>query len=198
MLAIEDGDAQTTDWDWKMPIFGGFLDIFDVFFSLGGTLGGCPSAEELAGSFVEMMIGALPFIHANKTLSKLDVDGKSKTKTMVLTFVLFALWIVWVVSLILQDHTDAGGWFAFAIVAYLGMVAILTSVRGAVRESQGIKGGVLEDFMACFCLYFQAGPQCWMQVCNPKATVGATLLETLAIGKETQEKTKETIHTSHV
>lgn len=194
MLAIEDGEVKSTDWDWRMPIFGGFLDIFDVFFSGFGNFGGCPSGGELFTSFKEMLVGAAPFIHASKTLAKLDVDGKNKTKNALLTFTLVGLWVLWIVSLILQDHSDHGGWWAFAIAAYLAMVTILTHVRSEVRESQNISGNYFEDFLCCFCLYFNAGPQCWMQVENPK------VVESYELGKVNvvDSTDKEGITTSSV
>ena len=178
MLKIEeDAQVSETDWDWHMPIFGGFLDIVDVFFSFFGKLGGCPTADELGKSFVEMVIGFFPFIHAQKTLGALDVDGKSKKKNMALVFFIFVNWTLCLVSLGMADRTDGGGWLAFLFAPYIAMVTLLANIRASVREDQGISGNILEDFMACFFFFFNAGPQCWLQVCNPKEAAPALAAE---------------------
>jgi len=195
MLEIDDDEAKESDWDWKMPIFGGFLDILDVIFSVGGKLGGCPSVDDLTKSFKEMLIGGAPFVHASWTLSKLDVDGKNKTKNTAMVVTLFALWVTWIVSLIMQDHTAQDGWWAFAIVMYVGMVVILVHVRASVRQAQNIKGNMIEDFICCFFLFFNAGPQCWIQVNEvPAEKVDASyeLNEVDVAGDDLKEKTEVT------
>jgi hypothetical protein len=164
MLAIEDGKVELTDYTWKMPIYGGFLDIFDVIFSFGGKLGGCPTMQHLKTSFVQLLMGFLPFLHASKTLAALDVDGKSRRSNMVLTILLAFTWLFWIVSMALEGDYKAtgsyGGWFAFANVCYVIMAVILTIIRGRVREAKTIRGSLVEDFLCSFLFYFNVGPQC--------------------------------------
>jgi len=196
MLAIEEGGAKAEDWDWNMPILGGFLDIFDCFFSGFGQLGGCPSLDDLVKSFTEMIFGLCPAYHSYKTLTKLDVDGKSKTNTLVLTLLLFLLWVLCVVSLIL-GQTNTGSWYAFIFAPYLAIVTILANIRGSVREDQAIKGNVLEDFLACFFVFFNAGPQCWLQVSEPKVMEQQDAIVN-PTGNAYKEQEVNAIVTSHV
>jgi choline-glycine betaine transporter len=170
MLAFEDSKVKITDYQWNFPIYGGFLDIFDVVFSFGGLLGGCPSMADLAVSGVEVLVGFLPFLHAYKVLAKLDVDGKAKLSNSLKVFTIFAMEFVWVVCWIMAIAVGAG-WFAFANAFYIAMVIVLMNIRGQVRESQGIKGTIIEDFLSCFFFFFNTGPQNWDQVQNPKAVV---------------------------
>jgi choline-glycine betaine transporter len=171
MLAIEDGDITLEEYQWNMPIYGGFLDIFEVLFSFGGLVGGCPSASELTSSAVELAQGLIPVIHASKVLKALDVDGKAKTANMLKLVVIGATWILWIVSLAVEG-TDSlgwnGGWFAFASTVYIIMAIMLMNIRTQVRESQGILGSAPEDFLCCFLFYFNTGPQNWAQIQNPK------------------------------
>lgn len=160
---LQDGNAKMSDYEWKVPAFGGVFDILDFIFSFGGVLGGCPSMTNLVRHTQEFVIGFLPFIHAHKTLSALDTDSKAKMENMVISATLGGLWITWVVSLIVQDHHQPG-WFAFAIAVYTGMAVILAQIRGRVRDAEGIKGGMIEDFIVCFIMYPQAGAQCWLQL----------------------------------
>jgi hypothetical protein len=177
MLQIDDGEIKADDFQWAMPIYGGFLDIMDFIFSFGGMLGGAPSVGDLVASFNEFATGFLPFIHANKVLSKIDPEGKS-TKTNKLTvFVLFGLWVLWIVSLSIEHHSSRGGWYAFASTVYVIMALILTQIRTQVREAQGINGSMVEDFMCCFLFYFNTGPQNWAQVQLPAKNAPAPLNE---------------------
>jgi hypothetical protein len=170
MLAFEDSKVKITDYQWNFPIYGGFLDIFDVFFSFGGLLSGCPGMADLAVSGVEVLVGFLPFLHAHKVLAKLDVDGKAKLSNLVKVFTIFALECVWVVCWIMAIAAGAG-WFAFANAFYIAMVIVLMNIRGQVRESQSIQGTIIEDFLSCFFFFFNTGPQNWDQVQNSKTTV---------------------------
>jgi hypothetical protein len=170
MLAFEDSKVKITDHQWNFPIYGGFLDIFDVVFSFGGLLSGCPSITDLIESGVEVLVGLLPFLHAYKVLAKLDVDGKAQFSNFVKVFAILALQFVWVVCWIMAIAAGAG-WFAFANAFYIAMVIVLMNIRGQVRESQGIPGTIIEDFLLCFFFFFNTGPQNWDQVQNPKTIV---------------------------
>jgi len=172
MLQIDDEEADEADFEWKMPIFGGFLDIMDYIFSFGGRLGGSPTIDALKADFIEFVQGFLPFIHAQKVLAKLDVDGKKKYSNMAMVFGLFSLFVLWVMSMSLQAHSDHGGWFAFANCVYLGMALILTVIRAQVREDSKIKGNMVEDFLCSYVFYFNTGPQLWKQVQDPVAAPG--------------------------
>ena len=163
MLEFEDGTSKMSDYEWKMPVLGGVFDGVDFIFSFGGMLGGCPTGGYFISHAIQFVIGFLPFLHANKTLNALDVDGKSKAETMAYTVIIAGLWITWVVSLVVEDHHQPG-WFAFAICVYTAMTGSLAIIRGRVRETAGIKGSALEDFLVCFTMYPQAGAQCWLQV----------------------------------
>jgi len=163
MLKIDDGKTTVGAYGWKMPIYGGFFDVLEYVFSLGGLVGGSPSVDDLKTSFVQFLMGLLPFIHVQMVLQALDVDGKSKIENMVLIAVVFGLWILWVVSLAIEDH-EAEGWYAFANAVYTIMALVLTCIRGRVRKAKGIDGTMVEDFLCCFVMYFNVGPQLWAEV----------------------------------
>jgi choline-glycine betaine transporter len=188
MLAIEDGEITLEEYQWNFPIYGGFFDIMDVFFSFGGLIGGCPSMLELQESAIELVKGLVPMVHAHKVLKALDVDGKAKTANMIKVFVIGALWVLWIVSLAVESANSLGwngGWYAFASSVYIVMAMMLMDVRGRVRESQGIRGSSIEDFMCCFLFFFNTGPQNWAQVQNPKdpATSAASSITNATTGE---------------
>jgi len=164
MMLIDDGQATLDDYEWAMPIYGGFFDAFDYIFSFGGALGGSPKMDKWVESTKQFLIGFFPFVHAFWTLEALDENNDAKITTIAMTVTIFGLWILWIVSLIIEDHTDHGGWYAFANAVYVLMALVMTSVRGKVREAKNITGNMLEDFCACFLMYPNAGPQYFLQM----------------------------------
>lgn len=87
---------------------------------------------------------------------------------MLIAFVVLFLWVLWVTSLILERHSEYGGWFAMAATSYTCMAIVLSYVRSKVRTAQQIKGSVIEDFLCCFAFYPNIGPQLWIQVNSDK------------------------------
>jgi hypothetical protein len=185
MLAMEDGDSKMEDYEWGMPVFGGVFDGLDAIASFGGRLGGCPTTEHLVKHAKEFVIGLLPFIHANKTLNALDVDGKNKTETMFLTTSIGLLWCTWVISLIIQDHVKPG-WYAFALATYVAIVLLIALIRGRVREHAKITGSMLEDFLVSFLAYPQVGVQCWLELSEGGATKSLDDVEMQAPSKSSE------------
>jgi len=164
MMLIDDGESTLDDYEWAMPIYGGAFDVLDFVFSFGGLLGGSPKTEDLVESTKQLLIGFFPFVHAFQTLETLDEKQDAKITTIAMTVAIFGLWVLWIVSLILEAASDHGGWFAFAIAVYILMALVMTSIRGKVREAHSIKGNMLEDFCACFLVYPNAGVQYYTQV----------------------------------
>jgi hypothetical protein len=190
MLKIDDGEATEGAWGWKMPIYGGFFDVIEYVFSLGGLVGGSPAASDLKASFVQLLIGFFPFVHAQKVLQALDADGKSKIENMALVFVVFGLWVLWVVAGAIEDN-KAEGWFAFANTVFTIMAIVLAYIRGKVRQAKNIEGTMIEDFLCCFILYFNVGPQLWAEV-EPEAAPAAAPAEVAKAKPEPADKTVTT------
>jgi choline-glycine betaine transporter len=173
MLQFDDGSKVQTQYRWKsMPIFGGVLDLFEIIFSFGGLL----STKALDfGKIVfhlkETFIGAvLPCYHVYKTLEIVNAPGtpgetkminSSKLYNYVMTFFTFAAEVIFIVGH--SINSEYGGWYAFAWVFYCLMVVLMAMVRSQTRCLHKIEGNIVEDFMACFFLYFNAGPQYYFE-----------------------------------
>lgn len=162
----DDKDTQEKSYNWAMPIYGGLFDGLEYFFSFGGLIGGTPKSfmDYLKIDVVQFFTGLAPFVHVYQVLTKLDENGKNKFETFALTFVVFGLWVTWWVGLIIEEHSDHGGWFAFANSMFVLLAIIQTIIRGRVRERHGIEGNILEDFCACYIFFFNVGPQNWKQM----------------------------------
>ena len=138
---------------FKMPVYGGILNIFEFIVSFGNV----HRAREEAGmgapstfQFVEFFKALfMPFLSMHRICSLLD-HGYYTTIISAVYGVCFFAWIALFIGVTENWNLIAFGWSAFFISA-----GILTGVRGNVRAHLGIDGNVLEDFIACSFFYPQ-------------------------------------------
>jgi len=146
---------------WSMPIFGGVFNIFEAIFSLGIFINKSriekgmylPTMQHIVQFLVALIF---PFVPLHKIYSSAVVDPKQKNKftSILMTAIYASCFIGWIVLFCFT--TVNHGFTAFGWAAFFTNACILTVLRMNFRNTLGIHGNFVGDFVASSFLYPQA------------------------------------------
>mmetsp|Transcript_6463 Transcript_6463/g.11195 ORF Transcript_6463/g.11195 Transcript_6463/m.11195 type:complete len:786 (+) Transcript_6463:4776-7133(+) len=129
---------------FRMPWFGGVLDIFETIFSLGTHVEGRGSAGPPSGEMVKTFFLSLfaPGLQIFNIYEK-----SSKTNRYALAIMTTLLWCLSIGFLFWQP--------SLAFLAYFWFTMIVTATRNTCRAEFNLQGNAAEDVFASFVLYPQ-------------------------------------------
>jgi hypothetical protein len=141
---------------WKMPVFGGILNIFEYILSFGYVHEvrkekgmDLPTPLQTMEFFKALF---LPFVSMYKIYNSSVIDPKQNHKigNLITTAVYATCFIGWVALFVCGLIND--GFVALAWSIFFVNGIILTTLRMQFRERLGIRGNVIGDF--CFSSFF--------------------------------------------
>ena len=143
------------DTSFKMPLFGGVVNVFEYIFSAGSVheerkaLGmDLPTATQTQEFFIGLFA---PFISLYKIVTKLDYPNTTKYAVTATYFGLFVLTVV-----LLGLGGKNRGYVAFGACCHFLNACIVTVVRAEVRSRFSLEGNAVSDFAAGFIFFPQA------------------------------------------
>jgi len=165
----------TKKQSWSMPLFGGIFNIFESIFSLfifeneSRKEKGMhtPTLYQVSRFFIALVVPFVPLY----TIFDSDVMNPKKKKmltNMFTTTVYGSCFIGWIVLFcfgVVNNGFVALGWTLFFTNA-----CILTALRMQFRDTLGISGNVVGDFIASSFLYPQALSQMAMELESENAS----------------------------
>jgi len=150
---------------WKMPLYGGVLDVVESLFTC------CKAPLPEAGVWRLFFLGLVaPPVHVFKGLRNLsasDATGGSLVSDIVLTVGSAISFYAFLLLHILAPVTEEGGLVGIAWTCYVAFVVVVSYVRHVMRVREGIAGNGVEDFFAALLFYPQVLAQIALQAEEP-------------------------------
>ena len=147
--------------EFKMPVYGGILNIFEFVASLGHIH---PDRKAhgidfpTTKHFSEFAIGLLvPMFSVYKIQSIMNPKASDKSFNILFTVVYTLVHITWIVLFILVDSTR--GLRAWGWAAYFTNAMLVTSQKLHFRSSRGVRGNIIGDFLSSLFLWPQVFSQ---------------------------------------
>merc|ERR1719223_1866230 len=100
--------------DWRLPLYGGICDIFEVIFSLGRAP--LPSVSALRDFFLGLFVPPVVLWQAMKGAAAYEKTPESTTQQVVWVAALAVLFLAWIIFFCMEaafSGVFAYGWFCY-------------------------------------------------------------------------------------
>jgi len=146
--------------DWRLPLYGGICDIFEVIFSLGRAP--LPSVSALRDFFLGLFVPPLVLWQAMKGAAAYEKTPESTTQQVAWVAAFAVLFLTWIHFFCME--VAFSGVFAYGWFCYVAFASIIAVNRHNLRRIYMIEGSGPEDFFAALFLYPQVLAQMAAQV----------------------------------